>query len=162
VLTNSWFPSIGYSCPERHKQSIGSLASLISLELCRTFIHHSLQMSSGHPVEGEPLVESAIECESAFELESPVEDAFLVEGNPVESPIQYPPQTGPPSPRPQVYKPMSSFRVEPVEAYRQGGYHIVHIGDILGPAGAKQYKIIHKLGFGGFSTVVSVSYNSRI
>jgi hypothetical protein len=118
-------------------------------------------MSSGDPVEGESLVESALECESAFEVEPPVEDAFLVEGNPVESPIQYPPQTEPPSPRPQVYKSMSSFKVEPVEAYREGGYHIVHIGDILGQAGAKQYKIIHKLGFGEFSTVVSAPLRQR-
>ncbi|KAK4207539.1 kinase-like domain-containing protein [Rhypophila decipiens] len=36
--------------------------------------------------------------------------------------------------------------------YRPGGFHLVHLGDTLddGPA---RYKIVHKLGFGGFSTV---------
>lgn len=44
--------------------------------------------------------------------------------------------------------------VEGVEKYTPGGYHAVDIGDRLGPAGDKHhYKILHKLGFGGFSTV---------
>ncbi|KAM7187460.1 Protein kinase-like domain containing protein [Rhypophila sp. PSN 637] len=41
---------------------------------------------------------------------------------------------------------------EDVEMYRPGGFHPVHLGDTLddGPA---RYKIVHKLGSGGFSTV---------
>lgn len=36
----------------------------------------------------------------------------------------------------------------------RGGYHHVDIGDCLGPEGANHfYAILHKLGFGGFSTV---------
>ncbi|KAE9369241.1 kinase-like protein [Stipitochalara longipes BDJ] len=39
--------------------------------------------------------------------------------------------------------------VENIEGYQPGGYHPVTIGDRVGG----QYKIIHKLGFGGFATV---------
>ncbi|KAF5683484.1 CMGC kinase [Fusarium circinatum] len=41
--------------------------------------------------------------------------------------------------------------VEPLEEYEEGGYHPVHIGDILGPS--DRYRVIHKLGHGGFGTV---------
>jgi serine/threonine-protein kinase SRPK3 len=39
--------------------------------------------------------------------------------------------------------------VEEIEAYHPGGHHPVAIGDRVGG----QYKIIHKLGYGGFGTV---------
>jgi serine/threonine protein kinase len=39
--------------------------------------------------------------------------------------------------------------VENIEYYRPGGYHPVRIGDRIGG----RYKIIHKLGYGGFRTV---------
>ncbi|KAJ4290465.1 hypothetical protein N0V90_010682 [Kalmusia sp. IMI 367209] len=39
---------------------------------------------------------------------------------------------------------------EPPDRYRPGGYHPIHLGDVLGNG---RYKIIHKLGWGGFSTV---------
>lgn len=42
--------------------------------------------------------------------------------------------------------------VEDVEKYRPGGYHPVDIGDLIG-TGDQQYEVIHKLGYGGFSTV---------
>ena len=32
--------------------------------------------------------------------------------------------------------------------YKPGGYHPVHLGDIY-----QRYKVIHKLGFGSYSTV---------
>ncbi|KAK5735922.1 hypothetical protein LTR17_007757 [Elasticomyces elasticus] len=38
--------------------------------------------------------------------------------------------------------------IEDVEEYRRGGYHPVHLGDIY----EGRYKIVHKLGNGGFST----------
>lgn len=38
---------------------------------------------------------------------------------------------------------------EPVERYRSGGYLPVHLGDVLG----HRYKVVHKLGWGGYSTV---------
>jgi len=40
--------------------------------------------------------------------------------------------------------------VEDLERYEPGGFHPVHLGDFYHGG---QYKIIHKLGFGGFSTV---------
>ncbi|CAG8972592.1 hypothetical protein HYALB_00005361 [Hymenoscyphus albidus] len=46
------------------------------------------------------------------------------------------------------YLPPDSDNVEDVERYQLGGYHPVSLGDILGG-----YEIVHKLGFGGFSTV---------
>lgn len=47
------------------------------------------------------------------------------------------------------FRPSSDY-VEDVELYRPGGYHLVHLGDTLSDG---RYRIIHKLGFGGFSTV---------
>ncbi|KAI1047371.1 hypothetical protein LB505_012772 [Fusarium chuoi] len=41
--------------------------------------------------------------------------------------------------------------VEPLEDYQEGGYHPVHIGDVFGPS--DRYRVIHKLGHGGFGTV---------
>lgn len=41
--------------------------------------------------------------------------------------------------------------LEPLEQYQEGGYHPVHLGDTLGAAG--RYRVIHKLGHGGFGTV---------
>ncbi|TPX07214.1 uncharacterized protein E0L32_010917 [Thyridium curvatum] len=41
--------------------------------------------------------------------------------------------------------------LEPLEEYQKGGYHPVHLGDILGSS--KRYRVIHKLGHGGFGTV---------
>ena len=39
--------------------------------------------------------------------------------------------------------------VESPDRYRPGGYHPVHLGDIY----HQRYKVIHKLGFGTYSTV---------
>ncbi|KAF4440362.1 hypothetical protein F53441_12310 [Fusarium austroafricanum] len=41
--------------------------------------------------------------------------------------------------------------MESLEEYQEGGYHPVHLGDLLGPSG--RYQVIHKLGHGGFGTV---------
>ncbi|KAI1347920.1 kinase-like protein [Xylaria sp. FL0043] len=41
--------------------------------------------------------------------------------------------------------------LEPLEEYQDGGYHPIHIGDELGVSG--RYRVIHKLGYGGFGTV---------
>ena len=40
--------------------------------------------------------------------------------------------------------------VEDVENYRKGGFHPIHLGDALKGG---RYCVLHKLGFGGFSTV---------
>jgi serine/threonine-protein kinase SRPK3 len=40
--------------------------------------------------------------------------------------------------------------VEDLEEYRVGGFHPVHLGDSLDGG---RYQILHKLGYGGFSTV---------
>ncbi|QKD60280.2 kinase-like domain-containing protein [Fusarium oxysporum Fo47] len=45
----------------------------------------------------------------------------------------------------------SNESLEPLEEYQEGGYHPVHIGDVLGPS--DRYRVIHKLGHGGFGTV---------
>lgn len=53
-----------------------------------------------------------------------------------------------------VYRQPRMEHVENVEKYVPGGYHPVDIGDCLGPEGASHfYTVLHKLGFGGFSTV---------
>lgn len=39
--------------------------------------------------------------------------------------------------------------VEPIEDYRSGGFHPVHLHGIY----AERYRVLHKLGHGGFSTV---------
>ena len=39
--------------------------------------------------------------------------------------------------------------VESPNGYRPGGYHPVHIGDFV----HERYRVIHKLGFGTFSTL---------
>lgn len=39
---------------------------------------------------------------------------------------------------------------EPLHRYHRSGYHPVHLGDYLGNG---RYKILHKLGWGGYSTV---------
>ena len=41
--------------------------------------------------------------------------------------------------------------LEEKEMYQPGGFHPVHLGDTLGNNG--RYKVIHKLGYGGFATV---------
>lgn len=41
--------------------------------------------------------------------------------------------------------------LEALEDYQDGGFHPVHIGDTLGALG--RYRVIHKLGHGGFGTV---------
>ncbi|KAK5991359.1 SRSF protein kinase 3 [Cladobotryum mycophilum] len=41
--------------------------------------------------------------------------------------------------------------IEDFQRYNKGGYHPVHLGDMLGPK--KEYMVVHKLGFGGFGTV---------
>jgi serine/threonine protein kinase len=46
------------------------------------------------------------------------------------------------------YYPVSLALIEDIEEYRPGGYHPVHIGDVF----HARYKVLHKLGAGGFST----------
>ena len=41
-------------------------------------------------------------------------------------------------------------KVEDVEMYRKGGFHPIHLADTLKGG---RYHILHKLGYGGFSTV---------
>ena len=47
-----------------------------------------------------------------------------------------------------------SYTLEDFSWYRPGGYHPILLGDSLGPTGNKdRFKVVHKLGHGGFSTV---------
>lgn len=41
--------------------------------------------------------------------------------------------------------------LEPLGEYQYGGFHPVHLGDTLGAS--NRYRVIHKLGHGGFATV---------
>lgn len=51
-----------------------------------------------------------------------------------------------------VYVPCDSDEgAESIEDYKPGGLHPTHLGDLLGQDG--QYKVVHKLGHGGFGTV---------
>jgi hypothetical protein len=43
----------------------------------------------------------------------------------------------------------ASLPAEKLERYCPGGYHPIHLGDVL----QDQYKILHKLGFGSEATV---------
>lgn len=47
------------------------------------------------------------------------------------------------------YQPSRFDNVEDVESYVMGGFHPVHLGDVFND----RYRILHKLGYGGFSTV---------
>ncbi|KAK9321552.1 kinase-like domain-containing protein [Lipomyces orientalis] len=48
------------------------------------------------------------------------------------------------------FRPSRLDNIEQLENYRQGGFHPVSIGDVFCSG---RYRILHKLGFGGFSTV---------
>ena len=47
-----------------------------------------------------------------------------------------------------IYNPVFS-EGEDVELYKEGGFHPVHLGDVLG----ERYRVCRKLGFGSSSTV---------
>ncbi|RYP90065.1 hypothetical protein DL770_003804 [Monosporascus sp. CRB-9-2] len=47
------------------------------------------------------------------------------------------------------YLPFELGECEDLENYEPGGFHPVHLGDVFDD----RYRVIHKLGFGGFSTV---------
>ncbi|KAJ5401323.1 uncharacterized protein N7487_007219 [Penicillium crustosum] len=52
----------------------------------------------------------------------------------------------------QIHQPLyiSPVDAEPLHRYRQGGYHPVTLGECLKSG---RYKVLHKLGWGGYSTV---------
>jgi serine/threonine-protein kinase SRPK3 len=53
-------------------------------------------------------------------------------------------------PEPRFLLPqLSGADTEDVEKYRRGGFHPVYLGDVYN----ERYKVVHKLGAGGFSTV---------
>lgn len=45
---------------------------------------------------------------------------------------------------------VSDIDAEPIHRYRKGGYHPIALGDTLKDG---RYKVLHKLGWGGYSTV---------
>lgn len=50
-----------------------------------------------------------------------------------------------------VYRPHNLlYTQEPLSRYRQGGYHPVTLGDTFNDT---RYTVLHKLGWGGYSTV---------
>ena len=53
-----------------------------------------------------------------------------------------------PTPISRRYYPLSLDDTEDVEGYGPGGFHPVHLGDIY----EGRYRVIHKLGAGGYST----------
>lgn len=52
-------------------------------------------------------------------------------------------------PSPWKYFPFQLGESEYLEKYEPGGFHPVHLGDVYDG----RYRVVHKLGFGGFSTV---------
>ncbi|KAI5855030.1 kinase-like domain-containing protein [Durotheca rogersii] len=50
-----------------------------------------------------------------------------------------------------LYLELAPFELEKIYDYETGGHHPVHLGDLLGSHG--QYRVIHKLGHGGFANV---------
>lgn len=42
---------------------------------------------------------------------------------------------------------------EPLHRYQRGGYHPVHLGDCFEGTKGRTYRVLHKLGWGGYSTV---------
>ena len=54
------------------------------------------------------------------------------------------------SPKELRYRLPRLNNVEDVEKYRKGGFHPIHLGDALKGG---RYCVLHKLGYGGFSTV---------
>lgn len=50
----------------------------------------------------------------------------------------------------RLYHPIFDADVEDVEEYRPGGFYPTHVGDTIAKG---RYKILHKLGSGGFSTI---------
>ena len=54
------------------------------------------------------------------------------------------------SPKESRYRLPHLDNVEDVEKYTKGGFHPIHLGDTLK---AGRYCVLHKLGYGGFSTV---------
>lgn len=51
---------------------------------------------------------------------------------------------------PRYYRPSLLDNIEQIEDYRWGGFHPVSLGDTFGNG---RYRVLHKLGFGGSSTV---------
>ncbi|KKA16436.1 hypothetical protein T310_9980 [Rasamsonia emersonii CBS 393.64] len=53
-------------------------------------------------------------------------------------------------PRMDQFPYTSTIDAEPLHRYQKGGYHPITLGSFLNN---KRYKILHKLGWGGYSTV---------
>ena len=49
--------------------------------------------------------------------------------------------------RPQLFTQYPG--VEPIECYRKGGFHPIHIDDVL----QNRYRIVNKLGYGAYGTI---------
>lgn len=45
------------------------------------------------------------------------------------------------------------INAEPLHRYQRGGYHPVHLGDCFEGTKGRKYRVLHKLGWGGYSTV---------
>ena len=55
----------------------------------------------------------------------------------------------PPSPGSDSWQEFVPEEVEDIQLYKEGGFHPVHIGDMLG----QRFEVFYKLGNGGFGTV---------
>lgn len=51
---------------------------------------------------------------------------------------------------PDLFSHICTVDAEPLHRYKKGGYHPTGLGDLLKDG---RYKILHKLGWGGYSTV---------
>lgn len=68
----------------------------------------------------------------------------------IQSPISQRRSMGTESPKELRYRLPHLNNVEDAEKYRSGGFHPMHLGDTLKGG---RYRVLHKLGYGGFSTV---------
>jgi serine/threonine-protein kinase SRPK3 len=66
------------------------------------------------------------------------------------SPRQHEDDDAESSPWPRFFILVSLGETEDLERYELGGFHPVHLGDVYGDG---RYRVVHKLGAGGFSTV---------
>lgn len=48
---------------------------------------------------------------------------------------------------------LAPFGLEHIHDYELGGHHPIHLGDLYGGTGQGRYRVIHKLGHGGFANV---------
>ena len=60
-------------------------------------------------------------------------------------------EDGSPCDAPKFGLELAPCGLEPIYGYEPGGFHPIHLGDVIGAA--SRYRVIHKLGNGGYATI---------